>query len=112
MTGRYITQKDPHKRAIMFDREPRNRILTRMIHEHLPYTGNNNIDHIQDHRFHYAHYLHMKRMAFKQSATKIRNRCIFTGNARAVSSLFRMSRFTFKMFARNGRINGLTKSSW
>lgn len=112
MVSRYIAESGSRKRALMFDNEPRFRLLNCMYHEHMLYTGNNYIDYIHEPRFHYAHYLALKRVARSMQRTRIRNRCLFSGSARAVIGLFKMSRFTFKMYARSGRINGVMKSSW
>jgi ribosomal protein S14 len=112
MASKYLLTKEPQKRVRMFAFESHYRLLTCLYREHWLYTCNNVINNIHEHRFHYAHYLSYKRILFSMHVTKVRNRCIFSGHARAVLSMFRMSRFTFKMFARNGRINGVKKSSW
>lgn len=111
MASRYLVMKDPFTRVNLYRQEPHYRLLTCLYHEHQIYTGNHAIDYIHECRFHYAHYLAMKRIACSMNNTKVRNRCLFSGNARSVLGMFRMSRFTFKMFARNGRINGVKKSS-
>ncbi|KMZ70229.1 Ribosomal protein S14, mitochondrial [Zostera marina] len=46
------------------------------------------------------------------SLTRVRNRCIFSGRARGVLSLFRMSRIVFRTLANRGEISGIKKSSW
>jgi len=43
------------------------------------------------------------------SICKIRIRCIINGRSRSTSSKFRLSRFFFKEYARNGLINGIIK---
>lgn len=40
------------------------------------------------------------------------NRCVITGRNKRVQKLFRFSRLSFLKHARNGRIYGLTKSTW
>jgi ribosomal protein S14 len=112
MIVRYMIVKEPRRRVRMFENEPHYRLLTCLFNEHLLYTGNNVIDYLHEPRFHYAHYLSFKRSSRSMNSTKVKNRCLFSGQARAVLSLFRMSRFTLKMFARNGRLNGVQKSSW
>ena len=43
---------------------------------------------------------------------QIKNRCIFTGRARAYIKEFRVSRLVFKNLANNGYFAGVRKSSW
>ena len=43
------------------------------------------------------------------SISKIRNRCIINGKSRSVYKTYRFSRHTFKEYAVNGFINGVTK---
>lgn len=43
------------------------------------------------------------------SICKIRMRCIINGRSRSVFSKYRLSRFYFKKFAREGLINGMIK---
>lgn len=53
---------------------------------------------------------YLKRLTYFRS--RIRNRCIVTGRARAVYSYFGLSRHTFREFAQKGLLNGLGKFSW
>ncbi len=46
------------------------------------------------------------------SFVQIKNRCIFTGRARAYIKEFRVSRLVFKNLANNGYFSGVRKSSW
>jgi small subunit ribosomal protein S14 len=46
------------------------------------------------------------------SPTRVVNRCETTGRRRAYLRRFKMSRLTFRELASNGKIPGLTKSSW
>lgn len=46
------------------------------------------------------------------SAIRIRNRCSATGRSRAYIRKFGVSRITFRELALNGRVPGVTKSSW
>lgn len=48
----------------------------------------------------------------KQSINSIKNRCILTGRARAVSSKYRLSRMPLKYFALHGFLPGVNKFSW
>ena len=40
------------------------------------------------------------------------NRCILTGRNKRFNKIFKFSRLSFLKYARNGYINGLSKSSW
>lgn len=46
------------------------------------------------------------------SAIRVRNRCAITGRPRAFMRKFRLSRLTFRELASQGKIPGVTKSSW
>jgi small subunit ribosomal protein S14 len=46
------------------------------------------------------------------SKIRIRNRCSITGRARAYIRKFGLSRLTFRELASDGKIPGVTKSSW
>lgn len=48
----------------------------------------------------------------KSSKTRIKNRCIITGRSHSVIRQFRLSRIQFRLFALNGFIPGVKKSSW
>lgn len=43
---------------------------------------------------------------------RVRNRCSITGRPRAFIRRFGLSRITFRELALNGKIPGVTKSSW
>ena len=40
------------------------------------------------------------------------NRCVVTGRKKKIQRMFRFSRLSFLNYARNGCVNGLTKSIW
>jgi small subunit ribosomal protein S14 len=46
------------------------------------------------------------------SKIRIRNRCAITGRPRAYIRRFGLSRITFRELASDGKIPGVTKSSW
>jgi len=46
------------------------------------------------------------------SFIRFKNRCVITGRGRSISRFLRISRLVFREFARDGKISGLTKSSW
>jgi len=46
------------------------------------------------------------------SATRVVNRCEVTGRRHGFLRRFRMSRITFREYASQGMIPGVTKSSW
>jgi len=43
---------------------------------------------------------------------RLRNRCAITGRPRAFIRRYGLSRITFRELALNGKIPGVTKSSW
>lgn len=56
----------------------------------------------------------MKLSALPRNGAKnrIRNRCELTGRARSVYRKFKLSRIKLRELGSNGRVPGLTKSSW
>ncbi len=46
------------------------------------------------------------------SSVRVRNRCAITGRPRAYLRRFHLSRITFRELATQGKIPGVTKSSW
>lgn len=46
------------------------------------------------------------------SPVRVRNRCSITGRPRAYVGKFGLSRITFRELATQGRVPGVTKSSW
>ncbi len=91
--------------------EPRSIIMNCLYRENMLYVGNvaSNMLHLPV--FHYAQYIAFKRFDCSMYRSKARNRCHISGNARAVLSLYKMSRFASKTLAKNGNLNGITKSS-
>lgn len=54
----------------------------------------------------------LNKMPRDSSPIRVRNRCALTGRARGFLRRFKLSRLTFREFASNGLIPGITKSSW
>ncbi len=54
----------------------------------------------------------LNKMPRDSSPCRLRNRCQLTGRARGYLRKFKLSRLTFREFASNGLIPGITKSSW
>lgn len=54
----------------------------------------------------------LNKMPRDSSPIRVRNRCALTGRSRGFLRRFKMSRLTFREFASNGLIPGITKSSW
>lgn len=46
------------------------------------------------------------------SSTRLKNRCELTGRSRSFLRKFGVSRITFRKYALQGQIPGVTKSSW
>ncbi|GMN52742.1 hypothetical protein TIFTF001_021901 [Ficus carica] len=54
----------------------------------------------------------LSRLPRNSSFTRIRNRCVYTGRARGIVSLFRMSRIVFRDLANKKLLDGVLKASW
>ena len=57
-------------------------------------------------------YIGLSMLPRDASPTRLTNRCRVTGRRRAFIRRFQMSRMTFREFASQGLIPGVTKSSW
>ncbi len=54
----------------------------------------------------------LQKLPKNSSPVRIRNRCSLSGRPRAFIRKFGVSRITFRELALNGKIPGVTKSSW
>lgn len=54
----------------------------------------------------------LQKLPRNSSSTRIRNRCSMSGRPRAYIGKFGVSRIQFRELALNGKIPGVTKSSW
>ncbi len=54
----------------------------------------------------------LQKLPRNSSPTRIRNRCSMSGRPRAYIGKFGVSRIQFRELALNGKIPGVTKSSW
>src|SRR5437763_16646091 len=54
----------------------------------------------------------LNKMPRDSSPCRLRNRCQLTGRSRGFLRKFKLSRLTFRDFASNGLIPGVTMSSW
>lgn len=66
---------------------------------------------VSDEEF-YAAQRSLAKLPRNSSKVRIRNRCAITGRPRAYLRRFGLSRITFRELASQGRIPGVTKSSW
>lgn len=46
------------------------------------------------------------------SSTRIRNRCVLSGRGRGVYRIFKLSRIWIRILASEGKLPGVSKSSW
>jgi len=110
MSSRFVSPKDIRRRFNYAKKEKHSMLLHSLANEALLYACElaDNIDSGSD----YVHHLSFRRQVHCKYASEIRNRCIETGQGRAVSRRYRMSRFAFKKYASSRNINGVTKASW
>jgi small subunit ribosomal protein S14 len=54
----------------------------------------------------------MSKLPRNSAAIRVRNRCALSGRPRGYIRRYRLSRITFRELALNGKIPGVTKSSW
>ena len=60
----------------------------------------------------YAAQRKLTKLPKNSSAVRLRNRCSITGRPRAYLRKYGVSRITFRELASEGKIPGVTKSSW
>ncbi|HSH08998.1 MAG TPA: 30S ribosomal protein S14 [Oceanipulchritudo sp.] len=60
----------------------------------------------------YAAQRKLTKLPRNSSAVRLRNRCSITGRPRAYLRKYGVSRITFRELASEGKIPGVTKSSW
>ena len=60
----------------------------------------------------YAAQKKLTKLPRNSSRVRLRNRCSVTGRPRAYIRKFGLSRLTFRELANEGKIPGITKSSW
>lgn len=60
----------------------------------------------------YAAQRKLTKLPRNSSAVRLRNRCSITGRPRAYLRKYGVSRITFRELASQGKIPGVTKSSW
>jgi ribosomal protein S14 len=94
-------QRDQKRRLLFSKFEIKRKVLKTIIRDfHLP----------QDLRFQSIQELN--RISRNSSLTRIKNRCVQTGRAKANLRFFKISRITFRELASKGLLPGVTKSSW
>ena len=54
----------------------------------------------------------LSKLPKNSSPCRLRNRCIVTGRPRGNYRKFKLSRIAFRELANNGKLPGITKSSW
>ena len=57
-------------------------------------------------------YIGLSKLPRNSCKVRLRNRCKLTGRSRGYSRQFGISRITFRLMALDGKIPGVTKSSW
>ncbi len=57
-------------------------------------------------------YIALSKLPRNSSKVRLRNRCKMSGRARAYSRQFGISRLVLRQWALDGKIPGMTKSSW
>ncbi len=60
----------------------------------------------------YKNVLKLNNLPRNSCATRIRNRCILTGRGRGIYRFCKLSRIKLRQLAAQGRLTGITKSSW
>ena len=54
----------------------------------------------------------LSKLPRNSAPSRLRNRCIITGRPRGNYRKFKLSRIAFRELANNGKLPGITKSSW
>ena len=97
----HLTQKDKHRRSLHQKQEMK-RLQYKSIIENRSLHAKIRVKYIKK----------LNKLPRDGSLVRIRNRCILTGRARAVYKFCRLSRICLRELAAQGRLAGVTKSSW
>ena len=96
-----LTQKDKHRR-ILHRKQELKRLQYKSLIENRSLPAKMRVQYIQK----------LNRLPRDGSMVRIRNRCILTGRARAVHKFCKLSRLCLRELAAQGKLAGISKSSW
>lgn len=96
-----LTQKDKHRR-ILHRKQELKRLQYKSIIENRSLPAKMRVQYIQK----------LNQLPRDGSLVRIRNRCILTGRARAVYKFCKLSRLSLRELAAQGKLAGISKSSW
>lgn len=96
-----LTQKDKHRR-ILHQKQELIRLQYKSLIENRSLPANLRVQYIKK----------LNQLPRDGSLVRIRNRCILTGRARAVYKFCKLSRLCLRELAAQGKLAGISKSSW
>lgn len=96
-----LTQKDKHRRSLYHKQELK-RLQYKSIIENRSLPA----------KIRGKYLTKLNKLPRDASLVRIRNRCILTGRARAVYRFCKLSRICLRELAAQGRLAGVSKSSW
>ncbi len=96
-----LTQKDKHRR-ILHQKQELKRLQYKSLIENRSLPAKMRVQYIQK----------LNQLPRDGSPVRIRNRCILTGRARAVYKFCKLSRLCLRELAAQGKLAGISKSSW
>ncbi len=96
-----LTQKDKHRR-ILHQKQELIRLQYKSLIENRSLPAKLRVQYIKK----------LNQLPRDSSLVRIRNRCILTGRARAVYKFCKLSRLCLRELAAQGKLAGISKSSW
>ncbi len=96
-----LTQKDKHRR-ILHQKQELIRLQYKSLIENRSLPAKLRVQYIKK----------LNQLPRDGSLVRIRNRCILTGRARAVYKFCKLSRLCLRELAAQGKLAGISKSSW
>ena len=96
-----LTQKDKHRR-VLHQKQELIRLQYKSLIENRSLPANLRAQYIKK----------LNQLPRDGSLVRIRNRCILTGRARAVYKFCKLSRLCLRELAAQGKLAGISKSSW
>jgi small subunit ribosomal protein S14 len=98
---KYLVEKDKKRRCLFYKHEKKRVILKALLQ-------NENLS--RGTRWKISHKL--SSLSRNSCLSRVRNRCVLSGRPRGIQNYFKMSRIMLRDGISNGRIPGITKSSW
>lgn len=98
---KYIVYKDKIKRGTVLNNEYQRLLVKSVVfNRNIPISTRNALN------------IYLSRYKRNSSITRIKNRCVISGNSKSIIRKFKISRHMLRKYIHNGYVPGIIKSSW